>query len=170
MMLLPEAVFISAIFTSGFTNALQANESPTPCLGAARELSRTLRQSDLLVAGWDNDSLLYSALWGNGAKRFDVPATATDNGPRTISLLDDDLARVRYSGGRVFFLGVLDMREAVWRPYLGNRCHLPYDALDGIRSCARPVAKLACSESNEVLWQLSFDCYKPYPVWLYTVP
>jgi hypothetical protein len=46
LMVLPEGIFISAIFISGFTNAIEANASPTPCLNAARDLSRTLRQSD----------------------------------------------------------------------------------------------------------------------------
>jgi hypothetical protein len=53
------------------------------------------------------------------------------------------------------------MPEANWEPYLENRCHLPYHSLDGMRRCAKPVAKLTCSEGDEVLWQLSLDCYKP---------
>jgi hypothetical protein len=159
--LAPEALLLTVISTVGLVSAFAARRSPTPCVGAARGLAGTLRTSDLIVAEWDPVSLLYSAFWGNGAARFDVPTVAAARGPETLPLLYDEITRTSLSGGRVYFLGVLDMPEADWEPFLGSRCHLPYHALDGLRRCARPVAKIACEARIEILWQLSNDCYKP---------
>ena len=161
LMLVPDALLIALVVTTGFLHALEASRSSTPCLDAARQLAGTMRSSDLLAAEWDPVSLLYSSFWGNGAKRFDVPASATGNGPKTIAILDDEISRIRASGDRVYFLGVLDMPEASWKSYLGDRCHLPYHSLDAIRRCAKPVEKLRCNKGDEVLWQLSLGCYKP---------
>lgn len=162
LMFVPEALLITLILTTGFVGAFEAKRSSTPCLGAARHLTGILQSSDLLVAEWDPVSLLYSSFWGNGAKRFDIPASATVNGPKTLRVLDDEIAKTRIFGGRVYFLGVLDMPEANWKLFLENRCHLPFHSLDGMRRCAKPVAKLQCDKGDEVLWQLSLGCYKPY--------
>jgi hypothetical protein len=140
--------------------ALAASRSSTPCLGAARQLSELLRSSDLLVADWDPVSLLYSSFWGNGAKRLGVPASAGANGPKTIPLLGDEISRISSSGGPVYFLGVLDMPEANWMLFLGNRCHLPYHAMDSMRRCAKPATQLTCNKGDEVLWQLCVASYK----------
>jgi len=159
LMFVPEALLIALVVTTGFFHALEASRSSTPCLDAARHLAGTLRSSDLLVADWDPVSLLYSSFWGGGAKRFDVPMSATANGPSTLRMLDDEISRIGASRDRVYFLGVLDMPEASWKLFLENRCHLPYHSLDAIRRCAKPVEKLTCNEGGEVLWQLSLGCY-----------
>jgi hypothetical protein len=160
LVFLPEALLITVLTIRGLTGAVEARSS-TPCLNASRHLAGILRSSDLLVAEWDPVSLLYSSFWGNGAKRFDVPATATGNGPDTVILLNEEISRITGAGGKTYFLGVLDMPEANWKPYLERRCHLPYRSLDGLRRCARPVANLTCNDGSEVLWRLSIDCYKP---------
>jgi hypothetical protein len=159
-MFIPEALLIALVVSTGFFHALTASRSSTPCLDGARHLAGTLRSSDLLVADWDPVSLLYSSFWGNGAKRFDVPVSAGAYGPNTLPVLDDEISRIAASGDRVYFLGVLDMPEASWKSFLENKCHLPYHSLDAIRGCAKPVEKLTCNEGGEVLWQLSFGCYR----------
>jgi hypothetical protein len=156
-----ETTLTALVVTTGFASMLAASRSPTPCMGAARDLAGTLRPSDLIVGEWDPISLLYSAFWGNGAARFDVPTVATASGPGTMSILDGEIARTSASGARIYLLGVVDMPQADWNPYLGSKCHLPYSALDEIRRCARPVSKLVCEAKSEVLWQLSTDCYNP---------
>jgi hypothetical protein len=105
--------------------------------------------------------LLYSAFWGNGAKGFNVPASTTANGLKTLAILDDEISRTRASGDRVYFLGILDIPEASWKLYLEDKCHLPYRSLDAMRRCAKPVENLTCEQGNQVLRQLSLDCYKP---------
>jgi hypothetical protein len=158
---LPETLLIALIVTRGLARSYMANRSPLPCLDTARHLAETLHPSDLLVTEWDPVSQLYSAFWGNGANRFDVPSTATANGPETLPLLEHEMARTQASRGRIFFLGVLDMPEADWKPYLEDKCHLPYHSFDGVRRCATPIANLDCADTHEILWQLSAGCYKP---------
>jgi hypothetical protein len=153
-----EATLVVVILTVGFVRALESSRSSPPCLAAARHLDEILRSSDLLVAEWEPVSVLYSSFWGDGAKRFDLPTSATENGTKTLLLLDDEISRTRASGGRVYFLGVLDMPEVSWKPFLADKCHLPYHSLDGMRRCAKPVARLRCSNGDEVLWQLPFGC------------
>jgi hypothetical protein len=161
LIFLPDAFLIAVIVISGFAGALSASRSPTPWLGAARQLSGTLRSSDLLVSQWDPVSLLYASFWGDGAKVFDVAGNATVNGPKALPLLEGQVSTIRNSGGRIFFLGIIDMPESVWKPYLEDRCGLPFHSLDAMRRCARPVEALTYNQRKEVLWQLSPDCYKP---------
>lgn len=161
MIFVPDAFLIAVIVTFGFAGALRASLSSTPWLGAARQLAGTLRTSDLLVSEWDPVSILYASFWGDGAKVFDVASNATVYGPKAQHLLEDQVSSIRDSGGRVFFLGIIDMPEAVWKPYLEDRCHLPYHSLDAMRRCAKPVEELTYNQDREVLWQLSPDCYKP---------
>jgi hypothetical protein len=160
LMLVPDALLAAIIVTFGFAGAFRASRSSSPWLGAAGQLAGTLRPSDLLVSNWDPASLLYFSFWGDSAKTFGLAGKATENGPKALPMLDDEVSRVRDDKGRVFFIGVLDMPEADWKPYLENRCHLPYHSLDAMRRCARPVETLGSSEGDEVLWQLSLDCYK----------
>ncbi len=162
LMFLPDALLTALIVTFGFAGAFTASRSSTPWLGAAGQLARTLRPSDLLVSNWDPVSLLYCSFWRDSAKPFGLPGIVAVNGPKALRMLDDEVSKVRNDGGRVFFIGVLDMPEADWKPFLENRCHLPYHSLDAMRRCAKPVETLSNSESEEVLWQLSLDCYKPY--------
>ncbi|HVN89064.1 MAG TPA: hypothetical protein VMT61_04555 [Candidatus Binataceae bacterium] len=161
LIIAPEALLIAFVTIIGFFHGLGASQSSTPCLDSAHHLAGTLSSSDLLVAGWDPVSLLYSWFWGNGAKKFDVPASASGSGPRTLSLLADEISKTRGSGGSVYFLGVLDLPETGWKPFLEDRCHLPYHSLDGLRRCAKPVAELTCDEHDEVLWQLMPGCFGP---------
>ena len=161
MMFLPEALLPALIVISGAAHSFKASSSPMYCLDSARRLAHTLRPSDLLVTEWDPVSQLYSAFWGNGAKRFDVPSTATGNGSETLHLLASEITRTEASQGRIYFLGVLDMSETDWKPYLEDKCHLPFHSIDPIRRCATPIADLACANMREILWQLSTRCHKP---------
>jgi hypothetical protein len=155
MRLLPETLLMSIIVVTGLMGALKTHRSATPCLDGAQELAGILRPNDLLLRGWDSISLLYSSFWGHGAKTFDVPAVASSSGPRTVQLLHDEIARTM---GNVYSLGILDMPENDWTPFLGDKAHLPYRSLDPIRTCAKRVASLSCSDGTETLWKLPSDC------------
>jgi hypothetical protein len=162
LMLVPEGLLLIVILATAFTGAFEAHQSPTPCLNAGRDLATILRPADLLVAGWDPITLLYDAFWETGARRFQFPSSAIDNGPNTLRLLNDAIASARVRHGQVYFLGVLDMPKNVWRPFLSERAHLPYDSLDSLRRCAKPVAKLVCADAREeTLWPLPQDCSEP---------
>ena len=72
-----------------------------------------------------------------------------------MQLLHDEIARTM---GNVYSLGILDMPEKDWTPFLGDKAHLPYRSLDPIRTCAKRVASLSCSDGTETLWKLPSDC------------
>jgi hypothetical protein len=154
MRLLPETLLMSIIVT-GLIGALEAHQSATPCLDRAQELAGILRPNDLLLRGWDSISILYSAFWEHGAKTFDVPSVASSSGPQTVQLLHDEIATDQ---GQRFSLGILDMPENGWTPFLGDNVQLPYRSLDPIRNCPKPVASRSCSDGNETPWKLPSDC------------
>jgi hypothetical protein len=111
--------------------------------GSREELAGILRPNDLLLMGWDRISILYSAFWGQGAKTFDIPTVASSSGPQTLQLLHDEIARTRGN---------------VWTPFLGDKARLPYRSLNPIRTCAKRIASLSCSDGDEILWKLPSDC------------
>ncbi len=150
--------------STGFVSALGARMSPTPCLSGASQLAAKMRPGDLLVGDWDPVCLLYGAFWSNGANIFVVPTIATavvGTGVKTENLLDDNIERTRASGGQVYFVGILDLPENAWTPFLGKVANFPYHSLDSMRRCVRLVANLTCSTGDEHLWNLPGDCGKP---------
>lgn len=162
LMLVPEGLLLIVILVTGFTGAVRAHRTPTPCLNAAHDLATIVRPADLLVTGWDPITLLYDAFWETGAARFGVTWTAVQHGPNTLRLLNNAIAGTRARHRQVYFLGVLDMSKTVWHPFLGERAHLPYSSLNQFRRCANPVAKLECADGHkETLWRLPQDCGKP---------
>jgi len=156
---LPEALLLAIVVVVGLAGAIEAHESATPCLDGAQELATMLHPNDLLIRSWDPISLLYSAFWGRGARTFDIPTVASTSGPQTIRLLHDEIERTR---GDVYSVGVLDMPEDVWTPFLGDKIHFPYDSLDPIRACAKRVTSLSCGDHDEILWKIPDGCRQKF--------
>lgn len=161
LMLIPEALLLIVILGTGFARALRAHQSPTPCLDGAGDVAAVLQPGDLLVSGWDPVSVLYNAFYDRQVTQFDLISIASNNGPNTMRILGDAIAGTRARGGRVYFLGLLDMPKYRWKPFVGDRVHLSYRSLDQIRECANPVAKLLCASGHEeTLWRLPRHCSK----------
>jgi hypothetical protein len=112
--------------------------SETPHLSDAREVASILKPPDLAVTGWDDISQLYEAFWGRD-HNFDVPTLASTYHGETVRLLEERVRRTQTSGGRIYFLGVLDLGEDNWEAFLGARAGLSYHALTRFRRCSRTI-------------------------------
>ena len=112
--------------------------APTPYLREARQVSERLQPDDLLVHEWDKVSILYKALYGFGRPQFDLPTLAHARGAGVTDDLREMIRRTNAKGGRVYFLGILDLSQETWQPFLGDRLGVPYRALDEYRNHSTP--------------------------------
>jgi hypothetical protein len=92
---------------------------------------------DLVVTGWDDVSLLYEGFWGGQV--FDFIGYASTRPGQAAALLNKRLDEVQGAGGKVFFLGILDLPESAWNSFLTDRCGVPYGTLDAYRKAAAPL-------------------------------
>jgi hypothetical protein len=113
--------------------------SKTPYLDEARRVNGVLREDDLVVYGWDGISVVYSSLYGFGRPQICLPSAAHERGLGVIDDLRQRIGHADSQGHRVFFLGVLDVSEAAWQPFLGARLGVPFHAMDEFRRRCCPV-------------------------------
>jgi len=125
----------------------------TPYLHEAQKVDEVLRPDDLLIYEWDGVSIVYSSVYGFGRHQLCLPTAAHGRGAAVIDDLREMIRRAETRGGRVYFLGVMDLTEASWQPFLGARLHVPYHALDEFRDRCRPVATFQI-KGNKVTLQL----------------
>ncbi|MGH8012134.1 MAG: hypothetical protein ACREQ4_06535 [Candidatus Binataceae bacterium] len=154
-------VAASLIVMVNFTIAVRDAIRPTPYLVQAREVRQSIGPRDLLISGWDSISLLYVTFWNDGhGNNFNLVTSASINGSVTSGILKRRIQLERERGGRVFFLGVLDLPEGIWGQFLGEKCGLPYHTLDGYRDCARVVRWFDYGGSKISLRELpNADCF-----------
>ena len=97
----------------------------TPYLQEARQVNEQLRPEDLLIYDWDPVSTLYSSLYGHGRPQLCVPTVALGRGAAVVDDIRRMIKQPEARRGRVYFLGVLDQSEEVWRRFLGDRLGVP---------------------------------------------
>jgi hypothetical protein len=135
-------VFAALLLIEVTSNAIwaipQARREP-PCVMEAREVEALLRPDDLVVYEWDGVSILYAALSGPARPGLCLPTAAQEHGPAVTERLGDLVEQARARNAKVYFLGVLDVPEETWTPFLGDRLGVPYHALDEFRCRSRPV-------------------------------
>ncbi len=127
------------IVSSNLVSVARDHSRPTPYLSEAAQLARGITARDLVVTEWDDISLLYASFFAADGTTFDVPGTAGTLGVRLIAQLDERIRSTAEKGGRVYFLGVLDLSESAWTAFLGDRVHVPYQSFDRYRRCAQVV-------------------------------
>lgn len=101
----------------------------TPWLDSTARLAAITRPNDLVVGSWDPVSTLYSSLWvdqrPDAGRRyvsvwqrnpqfFSFPSEALFHGKAALALLSSSIDRTRRSGGRVYFVGLLDLSKRDW--------------------------------------------------------
>jgi hypothetical protein len=60
--------------------AVNSSSSPTPFLTEAQKVSTFVRPGDLVIAEWDDISLLYASFWARGVNVFSLPMEAGAHG------------------------------------------------------------------------------------------
>jgi hypothetical protein len=142
------AAALVAVLAVNLAWAVPMHRRETPYLAAARQVADLVEDRDLVVHEWDGISVLYSSIWGWSRERhrFDFPTEAVQRGAAAREALDQAVDAARARGGRVYFLGILDMPRSQWDVFLGDRAGLPYDSLAPYRAGARTVAILPYQE------------------------
>jgi hypothetical protein len=152
------AALVVVVVASNACWAVQQACTAPPYLQEARRIDAILRPDDSLVYGWDGVSMYYTSLYGCDRSAYCLPTAAH---PRGAGVVDDLRAMIRETearGGRVYFLGVLDLSEAAWQPFLGDRLGVPYHCLDEYRAHSRPVVTFPMGG-----WDITLRLYEPPP-------
>lgn len=115
-----------------------ANEGrrPTPHLDSASALAALVKREDAIVLEFDSISMLWLAIYGHGARALVLPAS---NAREASEWLTESLALCRETGGKLYFVGILDVPKDRFETFLGQRIGIPYELLDRQRREARLV-------------------------------
>lgn len=119
--------------------AMRAAHGPWPDVDEARRLSTFVQKNDLMVTDWNSVSVLYRMIWAPDTT-FDFPSEAHRYRAETASVLRQRMAEAERRGGAVYFIGILDQPQSAWDPFLGARCQVPYDSLQGMRKNSVVIA------------------------------
>jgi hypothetical protein len=122
-----------------------------PYLDEARKVEEIVRPDDLLIYEWDKVSSMHGGVYGYGRPQLCLPQAAYDRGAAVIDDIREMIRQAEARGGRVYFLGVMDLPEVTWNQFLGTRLHVPYHALDEFRDRCRPVASFLIKGENVTL-------------------
>ena len=132
--------------------------TPKPDLAEAQEVAALTGPRDLILGDWNGAFLYYQALWAERANTFNIPTQALWNGGASIALMQSAIDKTRSTGGRVFFLGILDLSEGDWRTYyLGEAMNAPYGAFADYRRCAQTVKSFP-AEGRRVTLRQFISC------------
>jgi len=61
------------------------------------------------------------------------PSEAVVHGAGSVQRLQEQVIKTHQAGGKVYFLGLLDLPRDVWDSFLGSRCGVSYSDLDFYR-------------------------------------
>ncbi len=129
--MIPGIIFAGLAFNvfNAVRNHLQQNSD----VKETERLATIIGERDLLIGGWDKVSVLYDYGWSRDGHFISFPTEAVVFGPDSVSRLRNAVQKTQVSGGRVYFLEILDQPEPVWESFLGLRCGVPYSALNTYR-------------------------------------
>jgi hypothetical protein len=132
---------------------------PKPYVAQAQEVAALVSPRDLVVGDWNEAFLHYQAFWAERANSFNVPTTALWEGAASIQQMQKAIESTKNSGGKIFFLGILDVSENDWKTYyLGEPLNAPYSAFADYRRCSRTLESFPAASRPVTLRQ-----YEPCP-------
>jgi hypothetical protein len=146
-------VFVAVLWATNLAVAWTAARQVPPSFAEAQEVARLTGTRDLVVGDWNDVFLVYSNIWASRATGFNLPTQALQGAPLSISRLQDAVENTGRAGGKIFFLGVLDVPENEWKPFLGDRLKLPYSALAQYRRCSQVVGSFSDNNRHIILRQ-----------------
>jgi hypothetical protein len=158
---LPAIVLIGCL--SNVTWAIYDHTHETQGMQEAQRVAEIVGKQDLVVGGWDNVSLLYADIWRGDSHYMDFTAESVSYGKDVTTRLNEAVLKTKERGGRVYFLGVVDLPKNAWDSYLGIRCGVPFSELDLYRANSSAVAKFHNGSIDVTLWQFDSVGVRPAP-------
>jgi hypothetical protein len=146
------AVAFVLIGLSNTATVLWNNATSPQYLADARQVAALVKSEDLLVGDWNPVFLVYQAFWAGQANSFNVPTRTIHVGARTISELRQAVIRTEQRGGKVFFLGLLDIPASQWRLTFEGPA-LPYSEFDEYRRATEKIESFRYRERVVALWR-----------------
>ena len=134
------AAFAVACLTANLGAAIHSARWPWPNFDEANRVATMLGPNDLVITDWSSVALLYGRIWAGDARSMDFPTTTCARLSAGLKEMETKMSDTRAHGGNVYFLGTLDLTDAVWEPFLGKHCGVPYPSLQTYRDQARTVA------------------------------
>ena len=134
--------------------AVQGHRHATPGMQEAQMLAEKVAKDDFVVGGWNNVSILYGDIWAGEGQYMDFTSEAVSYGRNATTHLREAVLRTLQKGGRVYFLGVVDVPKQDWDSYLGSRCGVPFSDMDFYRAHSHVLAKLRTGEAEISISQL----------------
>lgn len=118
------------------------------------ELQQFIGSQDFVVEDWNSLSVLYGLLQGNRGNSLSFVDEAVIHGAGALTELDQNVAHTQTLGGKVFFVGLLDLPKPVWDSFLDQRCGVKYDQLERYRAAARLKARWITRGGPVSLWEV----------------
>jgi len=125
----------------------------------AKKVAQFVGEKDLVVLdrGADSVSVVYAYLWADEKRLFPIMDRATVDGSKILDEIDVEIRKTRAAGGKVYFLGVVDLPKETWDAFLGQRCGVPYETFDRFRSAVHLKAQFRSRTGPASLWELGFE-------------
>jgi hypothetical protein len=123
----------------------------------AHKVKQLVGDRDLVILdrGSDSVSVMYAYLWADEKQLFPIMDKATLHGVGIIGEIDTAIRRTWEAGGKVYFLGVVDLPKPTWDAFLDQRCGVPYASFDRYRSAVRLKAHFTSRGGPTSLWELA---------------
>jgi hypothetical protein len=162
---------------------LQRHRGGNPELPEVERFASMVGPRDLVVGEWDPISTLYGAFvnprpdpahpyesaWADNPQFFSFTTEANLEGREALRSLHAAVSRTEASGGRVYFVSLLDVPEKTWIPTMGRRFEVPYEDLAFYRNNSRVIEKLPTRGGEvpvRILTGQQSEAYSSFPALL----
>jgi hypothetical protein len=149
---------VAALFLAGVLSnsvwAVQGHRNQTPGMQEAQMVAETVGKGDMVVGGWNNVSILYGDIWAGEGQYMDFTSEAVSYGRGATTHLREAVLKTQRKGGRVYFLGVVDVPKQDWDSYLGSKCGVPFSDMDFYRAHSNVLGKLESGSAEISFSQL----------------
>ena len=120
---------------------VQGHEHQPPGMQKAQIVAARVGKEDFVVGGWVNVSILYGDISAGAGQYMDFTSEAVSHGRDATTHLREAILKTLQNGGRVYFLGVVDLPKQDRDSYLGSRCGVPFSDMDFYRTHSNVLAK-----------------------------
>jgi hypothetical protein len=127
----------------------------------AKRVAAIVGNGDLVVGGWDNVSVLYTDIWRGETQFIDFSAESVSYGKAAVARLNEAVLQTKERGGRVYFIGVVDVPVKAWDSFYGTRCGVPFSEIDLYRANSSIVERVQSGSVDVTLWRLDSVDVKP---------
>lgn len=121
----------------------------------AQQLTTIVGTNDVVIGEWNRVAMLYGDLWGS--HYIDFASEASQEGQGAVGVIRKATVDAQQRGGRVYFLGLLDLSKQTWDGFLGSRCGVQYSELNEYRVHSHAIAIFHDRTTEVVLRRLDLS-------------